>query len=121
MITSGVTSGLAWTMDSLTSPEPVCRTSIHIASFWLPEASCHPCDGKRHHQLSYGRPTVCSIGTPLGAPEIDELWYGRWHGPQPIDFFETLTDQIVPFGEAIATNLVRMNLPNRVRTLAMAG
>ena len=58
---------------------------------------------------------------PVGSPDIGELWYGPWRGPQPIDFFETLMDQIVPLGEAIVTNLVRMNLPDRVRTLAMAG
>ena len=58
---------------------------------------------------------------PVGSPDIGELWYGPWRGPQPIDFFETLMDQIVPLGEAVVTNLVRMNLPDRVRTLAMAG
>ena len=76
----------------------------------------------RHHRPSYGQ-----LGKglfdwqPVGSPDIGELWYGPWRGPQPIDFFETLMDQIVPLGEAVVTNLVRMNLPDRVRTLAMAG
>ena len=52
---------------------------------------------------------------PEGSPEIGKLWYGL----QPSNFFETLRDQIEQLGPTIVTNLVRMNLPTRVRNLAM--
>jgi hypothetical protein len=52
----------------------------------------------------------------FGNPELGELWYGPWSGPAPDHFLDVLA-QIEPFGPTIGTNLVRMKLPARVRSI----
>jgi hypothetical protein len=51
---------------------------------------------------------------PDGSPPISELWYGPWTGARPDNFTDAL-DQVERFGLAIAENLVRMDLPDRIR------
>ncbi|MGC1413064.1 MAG: hypothetical protein WA864_29465 [Acetobacteraceae bacterium] len=64
------------------------------------------------------RPTTFVWATrrlfPDNSPPIGELWYGPWTGSRPDNFTDAL-DQVERFGLAIAENLVRMDLPDRVR------
>ena len=120
MATSSATSGWAWTMNSLTSPAPIGHTSIPEVSYVVAGIDLPPVQWRAPPPTFVLATKDLFAWQPVGSPAIGALWYGPWRGPWPIDFFETLADQIVPLGEAIVTNLVRLNLPDRV-LLAMAG
>jgi hypothetical protein len=57
---------------------------------------------------------ACSKTGNRTAHPLGELWYGPWTGTRPYNFTDAL-GQVERFGPTIVENLVRMDLPNRVR------
>jgi hypothetical protein len=56
---------------------------------------------------------------PHGEPPIGEMWYGPRMGIRPDHFVDTLT-RVEPLYATVVLNLVRVELPDRLRKLAMA-